>query len=78
MLLGEMEHTRRMAEPALPVLLVEVVESDRPVRYSLPDGMLSAIVTCVLGGFWLMCMLCVRWMLPSCASLREGKSCRMV
>jgi hypothetical protein len=36
-----------MAEPPLPVLLVEVVESDRPVRYSLPEGMLSAIAAVV-------------------------------
>jgi hypothetical protein len=39
---------------ALPVEVEEAVESDLPVRYSLPEGMLSAILLVVCFGRWLM------------------------
>ena len=41
---------------ALPLLVEveEAVESDLPVRYSLPEGMLSAILLVVCFWWWLM------------------------
>jgi hypothetical protein len=39
---------------ALLVEVEEAVESDLPVRYSLPEGMLSAILLAVCFGRWLM------------------------
>ncbi len=46
---GRGEHTRRFACPvALAALPVEEVESDLPVRNSLPEGMLSAMMKVVL------------------------------
>jgi hypothetical protein len=50
-------HTRRggwALALALPVEVEEAVESDRPVRYSLPEGMLSAILLVVCFRRWLM------------------------
>jgi hypothetical protein len=44
-------HTRRggwALALALPVEVEEAVESDRPVRYSLPEGMLSAFLLVVV------------------------------
>jgi hypothetical protein len=44
-------HTRRggcALALALPVEVEEAVESDLPVRYSLPEGMLSAILLVVV------------------------------